>query len=225
MKCTSLGVSSLTWESSQWAISPLCDTTKCCFCRDLCLNKHLLKSQVSISELTREKNSVREYGTFHWVTHAEYVRVRLVGSGLGSSPGWGGFLSRSHTRLPSLRKGKESCRGVLGDVSGSDGSAAGEASDFDILTGHWWWWLLFCFVCVASKRLLRWCSRKNWNGGLDLLHGSLCVRNKIPCDAAVSCNKGGTRREKGRRNQATQIMSQLSCSTTIKHNEWMKILD
>lgn len=74
------------------------------------------------------------------MTHAEYVRVRLVGSGLGSSPGWGGFLSRSHTRLPSLRKGKESCSGVLGDVSGSDGSdgsAAGEASGSDILPGHW----------------------------------------------------------------------------------------
>lgn len=65
VKCTSLGVSSLTWESSQWAISPLCDTTKGCFCRDLCLNKHLLKSQVSTSELTRGKHSVREYGTFY----------------------------------------------------------------------------------------------------------------------------------------------------------------
>lgn len=71
------------------------------------------------------------------MTHAEYVRVRLVGSGLGSSPGCGGFLSRSQSRLPSLRKGKESCRGARGDVSGSDGSAADEALGSDIVTARW----------------------------------------------------------------------------------------
>lgn len=54
VKCTS----SLTWESSQWANSPLCDTTKCCLCRDLCLNKHLLKSQVSIPQLTQGKKTL-----------------------------------------------------------------------------------------------------------------------------------------------------------------------
>ena len=70
------------------------------------------------------------------LTHAEYVRVRLVGSGLGSSPGCGGFRSLSQTRLPSLRKGKDSCRGVRGEVSGSGGSAGEEASGSDILAGY-----------------------------------------------------------------------------------------
>lgn len=69
-------------------------------------------------------------------TYAEYVRVRLVGSGLGSSLGWGGFLSLSHTWLPSRRKGKDSCRGVRGEASGSEeGSAAPEASESDIVKG------------------------------------------------------------------------------------------
>lgn len=58
-------------------------------------------------------------------TVAEYVRVRLVGRGLGNSPGWGGFLSLSHTLLPSLRKGKDRTRGVRGDGSGM-GMSAGE---------------------------------------------------------------------------------------------------
>lgn len=67
-------------------------------------------------------------------THAEYVRVRLVGSGLGSSPGFMGLLSLSQTRLPSLKKGKESCRGVRGDVRGSRGSVGSEEPASDILT-------------------------------------------------------------------------------------------
>lgn len=72
--------------------------------------------------------------------------MRLVGSGLGSSPGCGGFLSLSQTRLPSLRKGKESCRGVLGEVSGSEGSAGEEASGSDILAGYRLG--LFVFFCL-----------------------------------------------------------------------------
>lgn len=71
-------------------------------------------------------------------THAEYVRVRLVGSGLGSSLGCGGFLSLSQTRLPSLWKGKENCREVRGEGSGSGSgrSAVEEASGSDIWTGR-----------------------------------------------------------------------------------------
>lgn len=106
-------------------------------------------------------------------THAEYVRVRLVGSGLGSSPGCGGFLSLSQTRLPSLRKGKESCRGVRGEVSGSGGSAGEEASGSDILTGYRFF-VLFWFRSppVAHK--------EEEEGGLHLLHGkSVCEGGEV----------------------------------------------
>lgn len=44
--------------------------------------------------------------------------MRLVGSGLGSSLGSGGSFPSSHTRLPSLRKGKDSVSEVLGERSG-----------------------------------------------------------------------------------------------------------
>lgn len=86
------------------------------------------------------------------------MRVRLVGSGLGSSPGCGGFLSLSQTRLPSLRKGKESCRGVRGEVSGSGGSAGDEASGSDILTGY-------RFLCCSGSGLLRRCTSKKRKEG------------------------------------------------------------
>lgn len=46
------------------------------------------------------------------------MRVRLVGSGLGRSLGSGGSFPSSHTRLPSLRKGKERVRDELGERSG-----------------------------------------------------------------------------------------------------------
>lgn len=42
----------------------------------------------------------------------------MVGSGLGSSRGSGGSFPSSHTRLPSLRKGKERVREALGERSG-----------------------------------------------------------------------------------------------------------
>lgn len=101
-------------------------------------------------------------------THAEYVRVRLVGSGLGSSPGCGGFRSLSQTRLPSLRKGKESCRGVRGDVSGSGGSVGEEASGSDILTCYRLFCFWFRFPPVTHE--------DEAEGGLHLLHGkSVCV--------------------------------------------------
>lgn len=83
-----------------------------------------------------EEDECQDDDTWICLTHAEYVRVRLVGSGLGSSPGCGGFLSLSQTRLPSLRKGKDSCRGVRGEVRGSGGSASEEASGSDILAGY-----------------------------------------------------------------------------------------
>lgn len=124
-------------------------------CRGLCSHTHTPSSEPSQHSSLNwhvRKQPWGDIGSRNWGTHAEYVRVRLVGSGLGSSPGWGGFLSRSHTRLPSLRKGKESCRGVLGDVSGSDGSAAGEASGSDISTAQRVWWL-FCFFFFRSV----WC--------------------------------------------------------------------
>lgn len=69
-------------------------------------------------------------------THAEYVRVRLVGRGLGSSPGiTGGFLSLSHTRLPCLRKGKDKERGVRGELRGCGGSEGDEGSESAISVG------------------------------------------------------------------------------------------
>lgn len=43
--------------------------------------------------------------------------MRLVGSGLGRSRGRGGSFPSSHTRLPSLRKGKERVREVFGERS------------------------------------------------------------------------------------------------------------
>lgn len=52
------------------------------------------------------------------MTYAEYVRVRLVGSGLGSSLGSACSPLSSQTRLPSLRKGKDTVRGASGDRSG-----------------------------------------------------------------------------------------------------------
>lgn len=67
-------------------------------------------------------------------TYAEYVRVRLVGSGLGSSLGSGCSFPSSHTRLPSLKKGKEREREELGERSGVPegdvnlGSAMSEAT-------------------------------------------------------------------------------------------------
>lgn len=105
--------------------------------------------------------------------------MRLVGSGLGSSPGCGGFLSLSHTRLPSLRKGKESCRGVRGEVSGSGGSAGDEASGSDILTGDGmdFWFVFFFFsffflLCFMSPPVVH---KEEEEGGLHLLHGnSVC---------------------------------------------------
>ena len=112
-------------------------------------------------------------------THAEYVRVRLVGSGLGSSPGCGGFLSLSHTRLPSLRKGKESCRGVRGEVSGSGGSAGDEASGSDILTGDgmdFWFVFLFRFFFFSSVLCrLQWCARKKRKEGYTSCMATVCV--------------------------------------------------
>lgn len=42
----------------------------------------------------------------------------MVGSGLGRSLGSGGSFPSSHTRLPSLRKGKERVRDELGERSG-----------------------------------------------------------------------------------------------------------
>ena len=42
----------------------------------------------------------------------------MVGSGLGRSRGSGCARPSSHTRLPSLRKGKERVREVLGERSG-----------------------------------------------------------------------------------------------------------
>lgn len=91
--------------------------------------KAIINDLVIITEGYKDEHQVSP-------THAEYVRVRLVGNGLGSSPGCGGFLSLSQTRLPSLRKGKESCRGVRGEVSGSGASAGEEASGSDIFTGY-----------------------------------------------------------------------------------------
>lgn len=44
--------------------------------------------------------------------------MRLVGSGLGRSLGSGCSFPSSHTRLPSLRKGKERVRDELGERSG-----------------------------------------------------------------------------------------------------------
>lgn len=44
--------------------------------------------------------------------------MRLVGNGLGKSLGSGFSFPSSHTRLPSLRKGKERVRDVLGERSG-----------------------------------------------------------------------------------------------------------
>lgn len=61
--------------------------------------------------------------------------MRLVGSGLGRSLGSGCSFPSSHTRLPSLRKGKERVRDELGERSGvpegdvSLGSAMSEATD------------------------------------------------------------------------------------------------
>lgn len=46
------------------------------------------------------------------------MRVRLVGNGLGKSRGSGCSLPSSHTRLLSLRKGKERVREALGERSG-----------------------------------------------------------------------------------------------------------
>lgn len=60
--------------------------------------------------------------------------MRLVGSGLGRSLGSGCSFPSSHTRLPSLRKGKERLRDELGERSGvpegdvSLGSAMSEAT-------------------------------------------------------------------------------------------------
>lgn len=42
----------------------------------------------------------------------------MVGNGLGRSLGSGCSFPSSHTRLPSLRKGKERLRDVLGERSG-----------------------------------------------------------------------------------------------------------
>lgn len=42
----------------------------------------------------------------------------MVGNGLGKSLGSGCSFPSSHTRLPSLRKGKERVRDVLGERSG-----------------------------------------------------------------------------------------------------------
>lgn len=44
--------------------------------------------------------------------------MRLVGNGLGKSRGSGGSLPSSHTRLPSLKKGKERVRELLGERRG-----------------------------------------------------------------------------------------------------------
>ena len=44
--------------------------------------------------------------------------MRLVGSGLGRSRGSGGSFPSSHTRLLSLRKGKDRVRGASGERSG-----------------------------------------------------------------------------------------------------------
>lgn len=44
--------------------------------------------------------------------------MRLVGNGLGKSLGSGCSFPSSHTRLPSLRKGKDRVRDVLGERSG-----------------------------------------------------------------------------------------------------------
>lgn len=58
----------------------------------------------------------------------------MVGSGLGRSLGSGCSFPSSHTRLPSLRKGKERVRDELGERSGvpegdvSLGSAMSEAT-------------------------------------------------------------------------------------------------
>lgn len=60
--------------------------------------------------------------------------MRLVGSGLGRSLGSGCSFPSSHTRLPSLRKGKERVRDELGERSGVPegdvnlGSAMSEAT-------------------------------------------------------------------------------------------------
>lgn len=59
------------------------------------------------------------------LTYAEYVRVRLVGRGLGNSPGCSAALSQ--TRLPSRRNGKDSDSGAeRGDRR--DGSAGDDSS-------------------------------------------------------------------------------------------------
>lgn len=95
--------------------------------------------------------------------------MRLVGSGLGSSPGCGGFLSLSQTRLPSLRKGKDSCSGVRGEVRGSGGSAGEEGSGSDILTCRRF--VLF-FFCLCLLVFFPGAHKEEEDGGLHLLHGN-----------------------------------------------------
>lgn len=165
--------------------------------------------------------------------------MRLVGSGLGSSPGCGGFLSLSQTRLPSLRKGKESCRGVRGEVRGSGGSAGEEASGSDILTGYGLW-LFFFSLCIRSPLMVH---KEEEEGGLHLLHGkSVCGRaRRCPerrwrSGATAPCSKGAreVRKEgrgrkvllpiKGKQRHADmfcdlQVLSKItSCPLTALHS-------
>lgn len=65
------------------------------------------------------------------LTYAEYVRVRLVGRGLGNSPGCS--AARSQTRLPSRRNGNDSDSGPeRGDRR--DGFAADDSSGSAMVT-------------------------------------------------------------------------------------------
>lgn len=111
--------------------------------------------------------------------------MRLVGSGLGSSLGSGCSFPSSHTRLPSLRKGKERVREELGERSGvpeGDVSLGSAMSEATLRRTH--------FVLLPGE-----CGGVRWAGG-DMEVD--CVTSRL------SGGGGWLREERGERREELQ---------------------